>query len=114
MTILHHGKRERWGSIPAKASLWEQAEDGSAVIGDGRTFMAIDFSGAGGADGMLVMTGPGSPAGTVVEAGGHTFSFKFLTRGEPPTPKAKGDSVVIGKQTVSMRNGRLVLGVFSR
>ncbi|MDP6523426.1 MAG: hypothetical protein QGH15_04315 [Kiritimatiellia bacterium] len=113
MIIRHHGKKESWGSIPSKVTDWRPGKDGSAVLGDGQTSVAIDFSGASGADGMLVMTGPGAPSDNVTKAGGHAFSLRFLTKGNTPTPKAQGNKVVIGKQTVSMQEGKLVLGVFA-
>ena len=113
MTIQHHGKKESWGPIPATASHWQPAADGSAIIGDGKTCLAIDFSGASGADGMLVMTGPGSDQGETVEAGGRTYSLKFLHDGPEPTPRVEGDKVVVGKQTVTMQDGKLVLGTFA-
>ncbi len=113
LIIQHHGKTEKWGSIPSPVSHWQPAGDGSAVVGDGKTFLAIDFSTASGADGMLVMTGPAASADTVVEAGGQTYSFKFLTKGKAPSPQVQGDKVVAGKQTVAMRDGKLVLGVFA-
>ncbi len=109
MQIRHHGKKTTWGSIPGDATHWAPASDGSAIIGSSKTCVAIDFSGASGADGMLVMTGDGAPSGTTVTAGGRTYSFKFLTAGAAPTPKAKGDTVVVGTQTVSFKDGKLVL-----
>ena len=50
MTIQHHGKKESWGSIPTNVTHWQPAADGSAIIGDGERWLAIDFSGASGAD----------------------------------------------------------------
>jgi len=113
MTIQHHGKKESWGSIPAEVTHWQPAADGSAILGDGKTCLAIDFSGASGADGMLVMTGPGAEGHDKVEAGGRSYSLKFLTAGPEPTPRVEGDKLVIGDQTVSVRDGKLVLGKFA-
>ena len=59
------------------------------------------------------MTGPGSDSGEKVEAGDRTYSFKFLHDGAEPLPRAEGDKVVIGKQTVTMQDGKLVLGTFA-
>lgn len=42
-------------------------------------------------------------------AGGTTFSFKFLTAGDAATPKAEGSKVVVGGQTVSFKDGIIVL-----
>ena len=111
LTIQHAGKKTRWGKIVGgfQGEL-APAKDGSTVLatGDG-SCLAIDFSRASGADAMLVMTGPGAPADGAVEAGGRKFSF-LLLGGTPPRPKADGDKVVVGKQTVSFDGKRIVLG----
>nr|MBC8372225.1 hypothetical protein [Planctomycetota bacterium] len=70
----------------------------------------IDFSGASGADGMLFMPGASTPGEGTVSAGGRKFSFKFLTAATAPTPKVQGDKIVIGTQTVSYKDGKIVLG----
>ena len=62
---------------------------------------------------MLVMTGPGAPAESAVEAGGRKYSFKFFTKGKAPSRELRGDKVVVGKQTVFMRDGKLALGTFA-
>jgi hypothetical protein len=109
MAVWHHGKRENWGCLPSKPTHWQPAADGSAIVGSGDTWVAIDFSGASGAGGMLVQVGGGA-AGKSVTAGGKTFCFKFLTSGAEPEPKVEGDKVVVGGQTVSFEGGKLVLG----
>ena len=96
-------------TLPATAS--PGAADGSAALSaaDG-TSLAVDFSGTSGADGILVMTGPGVGAGTKVTAGGTTLDFLFLTAVTEPTPEVQGDQVLIGRQSVTIREGHLVLG----
>ena len=59
---------------------------------------------------MLVMTGPGARAGTKVTAEGAALNFLFLTAGTEPTPEVQGDRVLIGRQSVTIRDGHLVLG----
>ncbi len=115
LTIQHHGRRESWGTIPARASHWASADDGSAVVGDGESFLAIDFSGASGAPGMLVMTGSAATGDAVLTAGGRTYSFKFLLPegGAVPQPMAVGEQVVVGEQIVGVRGGALFLGTFA-
>ncbi len=112
MVLQSGGRKENWGSIPADVTHWQPAADGSAIIGgkDG-TWVGIDFSGASGAPGMIVMTGPGADSGKSASAGGVTFQFKFI--GGDATPKAQGDKVVIGKQTISMQDGKLVFGTIA-
>jgi hypothetical protein len=113
MRISHHGKKSSWGSIPSKTTTWIPGADGSAIIGSDKGCVAIDFSGASGADGMLVMTGSGAPKDGTLSAGGVKFSFKFLTAAAAPTPKVQGDKIVIGAQTVSFKDGKIVLGKFT-
>ena len=111
LTVQAFGKSTTWGAINGGfKGDFEPKPDGSTVLttGDGLG-LAIDFSGASGADAMLVMTGPMPPGRNVVEAGGTTFTFHFLTRGNPPTPEAKGDKVVVGGQTVSFDGKKIVL-----
>jgi len=104
------GKKERWGRVKGDVVYWKPAADGSAILAakDG-THLAIDFSGASGAEGLLVMTGPGAGAGTRVEVGGTTYSVKVLTRGAAPRPQAHGNKLVVGGQSVWMEDGHLVL-----
>ena len=71
--------------------------------------MAIDFSGASGADAMLVMTGPGAPADALTGANGTKFSFLFLGKGEAPKPRAEGSKVVAGGQTITFDGKKIVL-----
>jgi hypothetical protein len=105
------GKRQEWGRVRGEVRFWKPAGDGSAVLAleDG-TGLAVDFSGASGAEGMLVMTGPGAGKGTVVEAGGVSYTFLFLSSGAPPAPRAEGLRAAAGGQTVGFEDGHLVLG----
>ena len=114
LTVWGLGKKITWGTISGGfTGDYRPAQDGSTVLttGDGSS-LAIDFSKASGCDGMLVMTGPGAPKDNVQEAGGTAFSFLFLTKGEAPKPTAQGNKVAVGRQTVSLENRRIVLGVF--
>jgi hypothetical protein len=73
----------------------------------------VDFSGASGAEAMLVMTGPGAPDDQTATAGGTTFSFRFLGRESPPALKSEGNKVVVGRQTVSQKDRVIVLGTMA-
>lgn len=103
------GKKFAHGKVGGDVKYWRAAADGSAVLtfADG-TSAAIDFSKASGAEGMIVMTGPGAQ-GASVSAGAVSYSFKFLTPGPEPAPKAEGDKVAVGQQTVILKDGNLVL-----
>jgi hypothetical protein len=112
LVVWGMGKKMKWGTISGGfKGDYRPAADGSTVLttGDGSS-LAIDFSKASGADAMLVMTGPGAPPENRVETGGKAFSFLFLTKGAPPTPRAHGDTVIVGGQTVSFQGDRIVLG----
>jgi hypothetical protein len=112
LTVACGGKQIKWGAINGGfAGEYQPAKDGTTILvaGDGSS-LAVDFSKASGADAMLVMTGPGAPAEGAVEAGGRKFSFRFFGSGEPPQPKAAGDKVTVGGQTVAFDGKRIVLG----
>ena len=105
------GRKQRWGNVRNGVKHFQAASDGSmSLTGADGTSLAVDFSKASGADAMLVMTGPGAPKENTVEAGPTRFSFKFLTAGGEPKPKVEGDKVVVGDQTVTMKDGHIVLG----
>jgi hypothetical protein len=106
------GKKRKWGRLKAdKIAHFQPAADGSGILcGADGTCLAVDFSGASGADAMLVMTGPGAPGENTVTADGAKLSFLFLTTGSEPKPEVQGGKVVVGQQTVTLDRGRLVLG----
>lgn len=110
LKIQAFGKRLDWGRVKGAVKFWRPASDGSAVLAleDG-THLAVDFSGSSGAEGMLVMTGPGAGPGVTVEAGGTSLSFLFLSSKSAPVPRAEGEGVRVGDQKVAFRDGRLVL-----
>jgi len=109
LQVAAFGRKFTWVKLSGDATHWQPAADGSAVLtmADG-TSLAIDFSKASGADGLLVTTGQAD--GAKVELGGTTLTFRFLTAGPEPKPQVQGDKVVIGEQTVSLKDGNLVLG----
>lgn len=109
------GKVRKGARMRGKVSHFRGAADGSGTVsvkskGGEVTCLAVDFSGASGAGAMLVMTGPGAPDSNTVTAGGVTYSFLFMGEGKPSKPEVDGDRIVIGKQSVSMGDGKIVLG----
>ena len=112
LTIRSQGRSIKWGRIGGGfLEPWAPQPDGSTVLktGDG-SVLAIDFSRASGADALLVMTGPGAPAEGVIEAGGTKFSLLLLGPDPLPKPRAEGNRLVIGGQTVSYDGQSIVLG----
>jgi hypothetical protein len=103
------GQKFTWVKLSGDVKHWRPAADGSAVLTmeDG-TGLAVDFSKASGADGMLVTTG--SADGTRVSLGGATLTFRFLSAGAEPKPQVQGDRAIVGGQTVGLQSGNLVLG----
>jgi hypothetical protein len=105
------GKKMKWGKLRTDVVGFQAAADGSGVVtGKDGTCLAVDFSGASGAEAMLMMTGPGAPGENAVNIGSATCSFLILTDGKPPKPQVDGDRIVIGGQTVSIKDGRITLG----
>ncbi|MFP4214459.1 MAG: hypothetical protein ACLFVH_00915 [Phycisphaerae bacterium] len=108
-------KRYSWGKMSGKVKHFAVMRDGcaTATTSDG-TMLAVDFSGNSGHPAMLVMVGPGAPRGRQVKADDVTYSVHFIDNGDPacknpPTPQAKDGKLVVGKQVVSVQDGKLVL-----
>jgi hypothetical protein len=103
------GKKFPWGTVKGDVTFWKPASDGSGILtlSEGGS-LAVDFSRASGADVMLVTTGEAE--GTKVVLGKTTLTFKFLLNGQEPRPAVKGDLVIVGEQTVSIKDGNIVLG----
>jgi hypothetical protein len=112
------GKVRKGARFSGKISHFQGAADGSGTVSvkgkDGEpTCLAVDFSRASGVEGMLVMAGPQAPNTNTVTADGVTYSFLFVGEGKPPKPTVNGGKITIGKQTVSMGDGRIVLGTMA-
>jgi hypothetical protein len=88
-----------------------RAETSTLTLADGTAF-AVDFTGASGAEIMLVTTG--AAEGTPVTIGGTTLTFWFPTAERPPVPRVEGDAVQVGRQRVTWRDDRLSLGITAR
>jgi hypothetical protein len=110
MRIWHHGKREEWGSIPAKVDHWRVARDGSAIIGGQGICLGIDFSRASGADGLLATTA--AEKGEQLEIGGTKVTLRFLGDGGAK-PMVKDDAVVVGNQRIVLKEGKLEFSVWA-
>lgn len=134
ISVLTHGTRGNMKSNPdnslviqcgGKKSLWGLTSGGFkgefAPAADGSTILqcangsslAIDFSGASGADAMLVQTGADVP-GEAVEVNGTKVAFGFFGGGKAAKPQVLGDKVTVGGQTVTVKDGKIVLGKFGK
>lgn len=109
MLIMEGAKRTQWGSIPGNAKVLAVSPSRTAVVGDGTTCVAIDFSKASGMDGMLVMSGPNAPAAGAVDVAGTKVSFLFLGKGQAPTPQVAGNKITVGNQIITVDDGKLTL-----
>jgi hypothetical protein len=107
--VAAFGKKFTHGRAGGNVSFWKPVPDGSAVMTfENGASAAIDFSGLSGAEGMIVMTGPGA-AGTPVDLGGTRVHFRFLTARSEPSVRAEGARAVAGRRAVRVENGNLVL-----
>ena len=109
------GEHISWGTVNEGAPRhWSSSPRGttsSLTTSDGTAF-AVDFSGASGAEVMLVTTGKAD--GQAVNVDGKCLTFYFPTTKEPPAVKVEGNAVVVGKQRVTIEDGNLVLAVTGR
>jgi hypothetical protein len=81
------------------------------TLADGTAF-AVDFSGASGADVMLVTSGPAE--GQTVPLPGGPLTCWFPNAERPPVVRAEGDAAVVGGQRILVRDGNLTLTVAGR
>jgi hypothetical protein len=109
LAVAGLGKKFKWGKVRGDVADWQAGADGSMVLtlGDG-TSHAVDLSRASGTDAMLVSTGPAD--GVKVRLGDVTLTFKFLTNGADPSPRVESDRVIVAGQSVTLQNGRIILG----
>jgi len=98
---VQDGPTEHWSTSP-------RGQSSSLTLSDGTCF-AVDFTGASGADVMLVTTGKAD--GQRVKLAGKTLTFYFPTAESPPQVKTQGNAAVVGRQRVTLEEGNLVLAV---
>ncbi len=111
LQVAAFGKKFKWGQVGGEVKYWWTSTHGEASVlttADGKS-VAVDFTRGSGADAMLVTTGQAE--GQQVKLGPAVLTFKFLTAGKEPTVKVDGDKAIVGKQTVSIKDGNIVLGV---
>ena len=72
----------------------------------------MDFTGASGADVMLVTTG--SAEGQTAKLDGKTLTFYFPTVDTAPKVKTSGNAAVVGRQRVTFQDGNIILQVKGR
>ena len=82
-----------------------RGETSSLTLADG-TCVGVDFSASSGADVMLVTTG--AAEGTKVKVGGKALTFAFPTTSSPPKVTTRGDTATIGRQRVTIEDGKIV------
>lgn len=122
----------RFPAPEAKVTAYVTAPDGSSVLsawtgGPAPASFAVDFSGASGAEALFVSVGPGlrnalpkpekkekgAITPTQLKAGDLTFNLLALHTGEAPKAEVDGNSLKIGKQTVTFDGKRIVLGTWA-
>jgi hypothetical protein len=119
------GEQAAWGNCPKvkESSLLDLKPNGSGVAKIGEQSLAVDFSKASGADGLLVWVGPaaGGPLKAsdklksgAVKAGDITYHYVTLSgSSKHPDVKADAEALVVGEQRVTIKEGRLVLAKYS-
>ena len=114
------GQRLTLGQMrKGKAEHFSPAVNGSGTLSGSGSYLAVDYSGALGADAVIVLGGAGVPknlpkgagvAATSVELDGKTFAVLTLKKkGEAPEVKVIKDKIVVGGQTVTFDGKKLVL-----
>ena len=126
IAVWGSGMKVTFGALPGMTfTYFKRTEDGSVIISNpkGKTYLAIDFSRASGAEAVIVLLSAdgcrapdakGRNGATVkfhsLEAGGYTLGLLTLQTGTPPVPKVDGDAIVLGEQTYRFDGRRFHLG----
>lgn len=124
------GELATWGAKAGgkapTSSLLDVRPDGSGIAFGGNRCMAVDFSRQSGADALVVWIGAGAGGNITpserrvklsnkVKAGsvkGGSTEFHYLTLtsgGEHPPAKVEGDRLIVGQQSVTVKDGKLAL-----
>ena len=107
--IAAFGRKFSWGKIPGEVKFWDSSEKGKTstmTFADGTTII-VDFTGASGADALLLTTGEAE--GRKVTSGDVVVTIMFLTQGKEPLVKVRKNSIFIGKQIINVMNGNIAL-----
>ena len=112
LAINTMGRHVKWGTVKeGPTQYWSMSPRGrtsSLTLSDGTCF-AVDFTGASGADVMLVTTGKAE--GESVQMAGNTLTFHFPTVGTPPEVTSQENAATVGRQRITLKDGHLVLAV---
>jgi hypothetical protein len=118
------GLRLSLGEPPhgAHVTAYAAGRDGSGTMAAGEFALAVDYSGASGADALIVVRGssvawPGDvPKAkfTSLPSGTTTYQVLTLSRtGTHPQPRLDRDALVVGGQTVTWSQGAFHLATFA-
>ncbi len=110
LEVQAFGRQFKWAQVAGETKSWWTSPRGEASVltmADG-TSVAVDFTRSSGAVAMLVTTG--AAEGRHVTLGASTLTFTFLGASSEPAINVEGDNATVGQQTVSIRDGSIVLG----
>ncbi|MEI7767100.1 MAG: hypothetical protein WCJ97_06645 [Phycisphaerae bacterium] len=115
------GEKLNFGGLSGKTAHYRAAADGSMELADEKgNALVVDYSKASGAPALFavfgdVKAGSGKKAvATPLTIGDKTVTILTLSSDEQPKPVAEGATITIGKQTLTVENGHLKLGVFGK
>lgn len=116
LAIHSRGRRLAWGRVAeGPARHWSKSplgETSALTLADGTAF-GIDFTGASGADILLVTTGPAEGTGVRLPSG-DVLTFHFPTADRAPAVRADGNAAVVSRQRVWVQEGRIRFGETGR
>jgi len=107
--IAAFGEKTTWARVNGQVADWQSSENGicSVLTLEDGTSLAVDFSKASGADAMLVTTG--AAEGEKIELASKVLTFLFLNQGSDPEPEVDKGKVIVGNQTISIKNEKIIL-----
>jgi hypothetical protein len=111
LTVMVKGRNTAWGTVARNCNgivHWWKTDRGDMsafTLGNGVAF-GVDFTGASGADVLLVTTGEAT--GSTVKLGEKSLTFYFPTTDTPPLPLAGTDRIAVGNRTIRLDGDNIV------
>ncbi|MGF1637869.1 MAG: hypothetical protein ACFCUU_12410 [Cyclobacteriaceae bacterium] len=107
--IMAYGDKLTWGNITGDVKYWHSSDNGkltTMTMADG-TSVAVDLTGEGGVDAMLVSTGEAEGIKTQLQS--RQLTIKFLTEGKQPKLKHKKNKILVGSRVITLSDGNIML-----
>jgi hypothetical protein len=109
------------GGLSGKTTAFKSSSDDSMALADDKGgALVVDFSGASGAAALIAAVGAkdapssGTARGRMVSVGGASVAVVTLNKGEHPNVTTDGAKITVGKQVLTLVDGKFDVAVMGR